>query len=45
MEADIEAMRAKYLNKDFDEKTFDITAAKAIEYATLCERVLALASL
>ena len=36
MEADIEALREKYLNKDFDEKIFDITSAKAIEYANLC---------
>lgn len=34
-------MREKYLNKDFDEKTFEVTAEKAIGYATLCGEVAA----
>ena len=36
MDADIEAIRAKYLDREFDEKVFDIDGAKTAEYARLC---------
>ena len=36
MDADIAALRQKYLNWDFDEKTFAIDAAVTAEYARLC---------
>ena len=36
MDADIEEIREKYLNLDFDEKQFLIDPATTIQYATLC---------
>ena len=36
MDADIEEVRAKFLNLDFDEKQFYIDPAVTIEYARLC---------
>ena len=36
MDQDIQDMREKYLNEDFDEKTFELDAATTIEYARLC---------
>ena len=36
MDQDITAAREKFLNRDFDEKTFAIPAEKTIEYARLC---------
>ncbi len=36
MDADIEEVREKFLNLDFDEKTFEIDANVTIEYARLC---------
>ncbi len=36
MDADIEEVRNKFLNLDFDEKTFDIDPKVTIEYARLC---------
>lgn len=36
MDADIEALREKYLNQDFDEKTFFVDPAVTTEYARLC---------
>jgi len=36
MDADIEALRAEYLNKDFDEKTFEIDPARFVDYAKAC---------
>ena len=36
MDADIEAAREKFLNQDFDEKTFYIDPKITIEYARLC---------
>ncbi|MCB1646878.1 MAG: MaoC family dehydratase N-terminal domain-containing protein [Pseudomonadales bacterium] len=36
MDQDIEETREKFLNRDFDEKTFDIPAEVTIEYARLC---------
>ena len=35
-EQDIEAVREKFLNRDFDEKTFKIDAETTIAYAKLC---------
>ena len=36
MDQDIEQLREKYLNQDFDEKAFELDAATTIEYARLC---------
>ena len=36
MDADIEEIREKYLNLDFDEKQFLIDPVTTIQYATLC---------
>ena len=36
MDADIEEIREKYLNLDFDEKQFLIDPETTIQYATLC---------
>ncbi len=36
MDADIEEIRGKYLNLDFDEKQFQIDPAVTTEYARLC---------
>ena len=36
MDADIEEVRGKYLNLDFDEKQFLIDPETTIQYATLC---------
>ncbi len=36
MDADIEEVRSKFLNLDFDEKTFEIDPNVTIEYARLC---------
>ena len=36
MDADIEEIRGKYLNLDFDEKQFTIDPATTVEYARLC---------
>jgi len=36
LDADIEEVREKFLNLDFDEKTFEIDANVTIEYARLC---------
>lgn len=36
MDADIAALREKFLNLDFDEKTFTVSADTTIEYARLC---------
>jgi len=33
---DIEDLRKKFLNRDFDEKEFEISAEKTISYARLC---------
>ena len=41
MDADIAALRDKYLNRDFDEKRFEIDPAKTAEYAALCGETLA----
>ena len=36
MDADIEEVREKFLNLDFDENTFQIDPEVTIEYARLC---------
>ena len=36
MDQDIEEIRGKFLNRDFDEKVFDIKAGVTMEYARLC---------
>lgn len=36
MDQDIEALREKYLNQDFDEKSFEVKPETTIEYARLC---------
>lgn len=36
MDQDIEEVREKFLNRDFDEKTFYIDPETSIEYARLC---------
>ena len=36
MDADIEEVREKYLNLEFDEKQFDVKPEVTIEYARLC---------
>lgn len=36
MDQDIEALREKYLNQDFDEKTFEVKSDVTIQYAKLC---------
>lgn len=36
MDADIAEVREKFLNRDFDEKEFDISPEITIEYARLC---------
>ena len=36
MDYDIEELRDKYLNQDFDEKQFEVKAEVTIEYARLC---------
>lgn len=36
MDADIEEVREKFLNLDFDEKEFDVDPAVTVEYARLC---------
>ena len=36
MDADIADIRDKFLNLDFDEKTFEVDADTTIEYAKLC---------
>ena len=36
MDADIEDVREKFLNLDFDEKTFEVDPEVTIEYAKLC---------
>lgn len=36
MDQDIEALREKYLNQDFDEKTFEVKPEVTTEYARLC---------
>lgn len=36
MDADIEEVREKYLNLDFDEKTFEVKPEVTTEYARLC---------
>ena len=33
---DIEDLRERFLNRDFDEKEFEISAEKTISYARLC---------
>ena len=36
MDADIEAVRGKYLNQQFDETEFFVDPDKTVEYAKLC---------
>ena len=36
MDQDIKELREKYLNQDFDEKSFAIDAEQTVEYARLC---------
>jgi hypothetical protein len=36
VDQDITAAREKFLNQDFDEKSFSVPAEKTIEYARLC---------
>lgn len=36
MDADIEALREEFLNKDFDEKTFEIDPGRFVDYARAC---------
>lgn len=36
MDQDIETLREKYLNQDFDEKTHEVKAEVTAEYARLC---------
>jgi hypothetical protein len=36
VDQDIEAIREKFLNQDFDEKTHEVKAEVTIEYARLC---------
>lgn len=36
MDADIEALREEYLNRDFDEKEFEVDPASFVDYAKAC---------
>jgi hypothetical protein len=36
MTLDIEDLKARFLNVDFDEQTFSVTAAKLVDYAKAC---------
>ena len=39
MDADIEELRSGYLNKDFDEVTFELDATRMAEYAKVCGEI------